>query len=635
MIEPQVDALSTPSDDDVVTAGRIPPYTYDPERLPALATLVDAACDGAADPHGVALRVDELSSQIDPLTSRSEKMALFHTFMYLLEVTTPDQARVDARLEPLDGPSLLPVALRDATEAMRTLWLGLAEHVRHPMARARCWDIVFTLTLVRNRRTSAEQAINAYLEASKPPTSRRHRGDGLVRAWVLARRVSLNDTATSNAIREAMKTLATEGVDQGDPYPAMTVLAALISPGRTRSESVDPAVDTLLDRALLAYSQVHIISGFATLIRCRAGEGSERAEQASRHEVNAMIAEADAATDAMIIRNRYSEAAAAAHTYGLADLEKSAVAGLQSAPRVSWTVSEYKITTPSRFFHAHLPGFSQASEWRQALTIWLHSTAPSGSFTANERAANRNLQASVMTRLASMVIFRDGDLPARALDGDADRLEHALVQIEQQTMEMRGRFLARALVQLQQQFGIPSQADLKAFLLQSEAAPNFAQALATAFQLYWVEEYDACCHLIVPKIEAATRALLLELNEPMYRAAVGDSVGQFPGLGSLLPLLVENDFDPDWERFLRTLLLNYGTNLRNLIAHGYADGVGPVDAALALRAAAVLVLVTNGNAAGRDAAQVRATLRTPTGNRRQDRWWRRCVAALSIVTRGR
>nr|BFE56486.1 hypothetical protein GCM10020063_010120 [Dactylosporangium thailandense] len=634
MSEPQVDASSAPADDDALAADRVPPYTHDPERLPALATLVDAICDGATDPHDAALRVDELSPRIDPLTSRSEKMALFHTFMYLLEVSTPDQARVDARLEPLDGPSLLPVALRDATEAMRMLWLGLTEHVRHPMARARCWDIVFTLTLVRNRRVSAEQAIDAYLEASKPPVSRRHRGDGLVRAWVLARLVGLNDTKTSNAIHEAMKTLAVEGVDQGDPYPAMTVLAALISPGRTRSESVDPEVDALLDRALLAYSQMHIISGFAALIRRRAGEGSGRAEQASRHEVNAMIAEADAATDPMIIRTRYSEAAAAAHTYGLADLEKRAVAGLQSAPRVAWTVSEYKITTPSRFFHAYLPGFSEASEWRQALAIWLHSTAPSGSFTANERTANRNLQMSVMARLASTVIFRDGDLPARALDGDADRLEHALVQVEQQTMEMSGRFLARALAQLHQRFGIPSQADLKAFLLQSGAAPNLAQALATAFQLYWVEEYDACCHLIVPKIEAATRALLLELNEPMYRAAVGDTVGQFPGLGSLLPLLVDNAFDPDWERFLRTLLLNYGTNLRNLIAHGYADGVGPVDAALALRAAAVLILVTNGNAARRDAAQVRGTLRSPTGHWRKDRWWCRCIEAVRGAMRG-
>jgi hypothetical protein len=64
---------------------------------------------------------------------------------------------------------------------------------------------------------------------------------------------------------------------------------------------------------------------------------------------------------------------------------------------------------------------------------------------------------------------------------------------------------------------------------------------------------------------------VLDLNEPTYRAAVGDCAGQFPGLGSLLPDLVNNDFDPDWGRFLRVFLLNDGSNMRNLVAHGFVD----------------------------------------------------------------
>lgn len=154
------------------------------------------------------------------------------------------------------------------------------------------------------------------------------------------------------------------------------------------------------------------------------------------------------------------------------------------------------------------------------------------------------------------------------------------------------------------------------------------RALARAIHLYWVGEYDACSHLIVPKVEAAARGLLLELNEPVYRSAVGDARGQFPGLGSLLPLLVDNDFDPDWERFLRTFLLSDGRNVRNLVAHGFARDTDPVEAALAIRAGALLILLTAGPAVERDTATVRSALAIPTGAAPRRPWHRRLGAAF-------
>ncbi len=137
----------------------------------------------------------------------------------------------------------------------------------------------------------------------------------------------------------------------------------------------------------------------------------------------------------------------------------------------------------------------------------------------------------------------------------------------------------------------------------------------------------------MPKIEAAARALLLELNEPVYRAAVGDATGQFPGLGSLLPELLNNDFDPDWERFLRTFLLGEGSNVRNLVAHGFADTVDPINAALALRTCAVLILLTTEQAVHRDAGAVKAALATPHGARPRRHWGQRLKAAFWAARR--
>jgi hypothetical protein len=97
--------------------------------------------------------------------------------------------------------------------------------------------------------------------------------------------------------------------------------------------------------------------------------------------------------------------------------------------------------------------------------------------------------------------------------------------------------------------------------------------------------------------------------------------------------LLDNDFDPDWERFLRTLLLNDGSNVRNLVAHGFTENVSPVETALALRAGALLILLTTERAAERDAAAVRAALATPQGTMHRRSWRQRLTAAFLAARR--
>ncbi|MBM7494029.1 hypothetical protein JOD64_005251 [Micromonospora luteifusca] len=591
-----------------------------------MARLADLACDGVDDPHNAGLRTERLAKQANPQIEAAAAKALFTTFMYLIQVASPDEPP-DARLDPLDGPSLFPLALREADGDLRQLWLGLAGEVRHPVARARCWDIVFTLQLMPNRRDAAERAVRAYLDSTSTPLSLQEKANGLLRAWTMARLVRLTDI--EQEIATAMTAVVEAAVDQREhPYAAITVLGALTAPPPGRAARVaNPAVDDLLDRALTTYPQVHIIQGFAALVRKSAGSGSVRVEHANRHEVEAMIAEAEAATDPMIIRTRFSDAASAARRYGVADLERVAVARLQAAPPVTWERTEWSFVTPKAFFDLYLPGFSTATDWRRALSIWLHSGPPSGNKETNEATARQAMGESIIRFLATTVLFRDGDLPSRTVTGDAAAFDRELVRAEQHSLNMNGRFLARALWQIRERFGVPSHDDLTEFLRLSNADPAMVHDLATALQLYWIDEYDASSHLVVPKVEAAARALLLELNEPMYRTAIGDKAGQFPGLGVLLPFLVDNTFDPDWERFLRTFLLSDGANIRNLIAHGFARNISAIEAALALRAAAVLILLTTNRAVTRDAETIRAAVAAPVCGPRRP-WRQRLVAAL-------
>ncbi|MEU4770023.1 hypothetical protein AB0H12_43075 [Actinosynnema sp. NPDC023794] len=594
-----------------------------------LAQVADAACDGVGDPHDASWRAQQLAEQMEPPVERPATLVLVNAFLYTLYHEEIPQA--GAELSPLDGPSLLPMAMRDAPSDVRDAWLALASEVTHPVARARLYDIAFTLRLSRNSRHTAEQAARAYVDGVGGSQRPQVQADGVVRAWTLAR--SVGSTALEQEIATIMLALACDMVDRDEhPYAVIPMLCALIAPPRGKTaEAIDPRVDDVLERALATYPQTHVLKDLAAVVRKRAAGDAARVDAANRRLIEAMLAEARAATEPMIIRMLFHDAASVARQLGVPDLEKIAVAALQSAPALAWDSTAYTVNLPASFFDLYLPGFDEATDWREALSIWLHTGSPTGRHETNLATTRQTRQASVIRYLATTVVFRDGDMPARTLSGDEEMFARDLARTELHYLGTHGVFLANALYMIATRFGIPSRDDLETFLLDSGADPTLMNVLATALQLFWVAEYDAAVHLAVPKVEAAARALLLEINEPVYRAAVGDGTGTFPGLGVLLPLLVANDFDPDWERFLRTFLLGDGSNVRNLAAHGFIHNIDPVNAAAALRALAVLALLAPEPAVQRDAATVRSALANPTGAQPRRSWWQRIAAAVSAA----
>jgi hypothetical protein len=531
------------------------------------------------------------------------------TFTYSLSVNPFGSTQPGASLVPLEGPSF-PRALRDADEEVRALWVALAAAVTHPTAKARCQDIVFTLRLADNR-AAAEQATRSYLESVGGILSTMEQSDGLLRARTLARSVGLSllaEQVTSTMLDMVEDVLAT----QENPYVLVHLLDALTAPQpKKNTEPLDPKVDELLDRALLAAFNTPTTVQVATLVRRRATGDEARIRHASEVEVNAYLNDADKATDGLIIRAHLNDAAARARQLNLPDLEKRAVSRLQSAPPVEWKTVSTEFKIPNAFFRDLLRPFKQADTWTKALSLWFLTDSPSGDRSSNEATARKVQSQSGFIRLATTVIFGSNDLPKRVVSGDDDAFKRELVRVETMGIHLCGILLANALDLIKTRFGIPSHEDLKAAIAESGVHPALAEALSKGLLLYWVSEFEASAHLVVPKVEAAARALLLELNEPMYRTAVGDGTGQFPGLGVLLKPLTENGFDPDWERFLSTFLLGEGMNVRNLIAHGFMDKVGRETAALALRACALLVLITSDEAVERDSTAVKAALSNP------------------------
>lgn len=119
---------------------------------------------------------------------------------------------------------------------------------------------------------------------------------------------------------------------------------------------------------------------------------------------------------------------------------------------------------------------------------------------------------------------------------------------------LQGRLLGEGLNRIPERYGIPSEEELTLFLAESVLRAEgshlvLANALARALRHYWAEEYDACVHVIVPRIEAAARLLLLELDATVYRLERGETPGGYVGLGVLLNHLDDFGLDPSWSYF--------------------------------------------------------------------------------------
>ena len=157
--------------------------------------------------------------------------------------------------------------------------------------------------------------------------------------------------------------------------------------------------------------------------------------------------------------------------------------------------------------------------------------------------------------------------------------------------ESQGQFLAQGLHRFAERYGTPDEAALAAFLSENGRSDSvLATSLARAFLHFWRGDYEACAHVAVPKVEAAARALLRELDEGIYKLQVGQAQGQYPMLHPLLKELQELAMDESWTYFLLWLLLAPpGMNVRNDLAHGFIGDISPIYAALILRAAALLI----------------------------------------------
>lgn len=196
-----------------------------------------------------------------------------------------------------------------------------------------------------------------------------------------------------------------------------------------------------------------------------------------------------------------------------------------------------------------------------------------------------------LSRLMPTVLLDKG-LPRTTLDSDEQQDQHDLARTAQIWADYQGALMAEALRRIGNRYGTPDCEELTTVLVDLGAFDRrLARSLAKGFGYFWAGDYEAAAAIVIPKIETAARALLRELDEPTFKVQISAvKPGGHIQLHPLLQALDKAALDEDWAYFLRWLLLGpVGRNLRNDYAHGHVDVVTPADAALLLRAAALLI----------------------------------------------
>lgn len=587
------------SGEEVADEEAATPYLHESAVVETAVRLVDQAYGAAPRWWGDVTK--EVRSTAEDLGLKPEMplvRELIFAAAYVLRLAPGGQAGCELRPSVDEEHYAWPPRVADVNVDTVCLWRDIADRARHPAARARFNDLLFVRRDGPGRQR-AVSAVDAYLEGAES------RLDTdldvtmfLVRAWELARRVG--DWELAARVCERLVTRAETELSGRTPRAgiALSMLAAVAAKPTRKQEREAPesseyreTVGRLLEAAFIAFQDGFQVSYVVEIMRERARDTADL-EKINRREVEAYFSQA-ASSVGLARQSHMHEAARMARNRGFTDLARKAAAELQAIPakdlglqKFSWSVR----LLPDQV-ERFLGGFTVSPDWCGGLRYFLNTGCPTGDLAALKRGVRDVAKLTPFLSATGRVLLTDEGLPRLISSEDGDRTAQMQATNARNLAELQGRLLAQGLKRMADRYGVPAEAEL-AILLSGggQGDEPLALSLARGFRHYWAGDYEACVHVVVPKAEAAARALLVELDEGIYRIQAGKDPGQFPGLYILLDELEKLALDESWAYFLRWLFLGpFGVNIRNEIAHGFITDIGPVYAALVLRAASMLI----------------------------------------------
>ena len=563
-------------------------YAHSNEAGRVAVELLDAAHHGRTEQYAV----------IDALRAAAEDRGLAERDPLLNELIGLCRFRFEFGDRGKPGCDLIPdwgASLSDPSGDVLALWRHLAEHCTEPGSRARASDLLW---LVKDGQAGlhARAAIDAYvvIALSTDPVTLDSAG-AAVRAWDLVRRVGASQLLP--AAYRSLVGAARRQLDSGEYGPGI-VLPLLSAAAATAAYKCDEEVcdevaqlEQMLEEAFTCYRADHLLAETADLLAARAPDDAARLA-VRRRQVQQLLDDARQ-EGGMLRQARLAAVIEAARRFGIRDLETEATRDLQRIrpDQLELHRVETSMRVPADQVARYVARYGRGRDWRDALKHFLWSSPPTGHLDDLKAQAADYARTSIARNIATRVQLTAAGLPTYTIP--PEDLNADLAFVAQFGAAMHGELLASGLERLVERFGVPAVADLDDYLIGLGAGDTaLAQALASGLRHFWAEDYDSAVHLVVPKIETALRALLREADVATYRIQVGNDPGGYVGLYPLLTELEKLSMDPDWVYFLRWLLTGPpNRNLRNDVAHGLLAGCGRGTTALALRAAALVILI--------------------------------------------
>ncbi|MGW5148217.1 DUF4209 domain-containing protein [Rhodococcus koreensis] len=590
-IELDLDDLSEPFESD---DAQLPstPYIFDPSHVTGAAKVLDRAFADLLTGWDGWRAVDQAVQEIDPAIDRVCVRVLSHIAARPLSLEHGGRAGAELKA---DRSVLFPAITEVDNEEVK-LWNALIEEVSAPAAIARLRDLLF-VRRSGNVGEHARSAAHSYLDAIRGRESGLHTTTYLLRAWTAYRLVKATDME-SDVLAELQQRIGTlvDGDGLKHPGTLFPLLRAWCEKPQdpSRTQAARTHAQCVLSSIASRETRGYLASEIAKMRRGLLGASATDDERVAvdADEVAAHVRGADHSTHPSVEMMHLEQAAKTATRRGLQIEAREIAARMQAIKREHLGMVSVRtpITLPVWFSESFLEQFTQDPDWRPGVSLFMEiEEPPSGSVAQHRLFADGNRE--TLRRALQTVILGSDGLPRSTLVKEEDEDRHDIALASRISAETQGHLLVGALMRISDKYGVPDVDELAALIVDRGASDTrLARSLAKGFHYFWTGDYEAAVSIVIPKIEAAARDLLRELDEGIYRVQVKKDPGGYPGMYVLFSELEKLALDEDWAWFLRWLLLGpIGLNIRNEVAHGFVSDLRPEYVVLVLRAAAVLI----------------------------------------------
>lgn len=523
----------------------------------------------------------------------------------------PGSVTLDVRLS--NASDEWPLAFKNVSSIEKQAWCEIANQCTHHLAKAHMLDVVLACGAIRGRDVAKEIAELYFTVAQDVNIEMYYRAGCLRRCWSIARSCGLH-TLEAQA-RSASYQMAHQ-LAQLMLKPSEIPVGILLQPFEIIT--VDPRygdfsapsrqdVQTLLKQIRSrSTTNVSTLEGVSELLVRVASTDSERNE-ARRSLIESYLALGEG-TKGMIASSYFEEAARKANKYGFTDLRDRAVQLLQAVPYEDLGMQTLPIDLriPCYAIDATLARYRHARDVLSALDVWLAGTCPTGSYESNINFAKERMDSSILAAITRTTF--NGNMPVSTSAGAESAVVEATEQQERINAGIYGQTLAHELTAIKHQHHVVSPEEIAAHLVQTYRCDSqLALALGRAIISFWDERYTDAGRAAFPLVEAGARGVLLLLGDPLYRIQTGNAGGHFPSLEKYAEKLEQHNFDIDWLRCIRNPVAKW----RNALAHGHQLQLADYEAAVLLRTAALLVVLTSSNSSEKDKEEIETNLRDP------------------------